>query len=647
MRGFSLLTKFAMITAILFITLGLSVRHTVHSFIEERTFSDASSRVEFLSEMSIGPSLSESGSDLSLGLNEKTALSIAAHVKQMSKTQETESVSIWNRSLRTVYSDDASLTGKAVAPTTALETALAGASSHMVERDPNGADVLTVYIPVQMDRDVAAEGVLGIGLDADPLVASVNSDTQRLYLILLGALGLLYLILIRLVSAASKKLQRQANDNEYQALHDSLTGLPNRILFRDRVSQAALAAARDRAIGGVMLMDLDRFKDVNDTLGHHNGDIMLKQAAARVQGALRTSDTVARLGGDEFAVLLHGLKESTDALAVAEKVRSALRQPFLLEGLKVEIDASIGIAFFPAHGNDVDTLIKRADVAMYNAKSSGGGYEIYEAERDEYSPTRLSLVSELRAAIENKDLVLHYQPKIDMTSERVIGVEALVRWKHQVRGVIPPEDFIAIAEHTGLIEPLTLFVLEECIRTCHQWQQDGLSLTVAANLSARNLQDPELPNKIWAILAKWGVPPSRLEVEITERTIMIDGGQATEVLRRLNSMGVKVAIDDFGTGHSSLSNLKRLPVDILKIDKSFVSHMADNEDDLVIVKSTIDLAHNLGLQVVAEGVENQKIWDHLAALGCDSAQGFHRGRPMDSKEVPWMVGMIQVPSSAL
>jgi EAL domain-containing protein (putative c-di-GMP-specific phosphodiesterase class I) len=213
-----------------------------------------------------------------------------------------------------------------------------------------------------------------------------------------------------------------------------------------------------------------------------------------------------------------------------------------------------------------------------------------------------------------------------------------------VRGVIPPEDFIPIAEHTGLIEPLTLFVLEECVKTCYQWQMDGLDLTVAANLSARNLQDPELPNKVWAILAKWGVPPSRLEVEITESTIMIDGGQATEVLRRLNDMGVKVAIDDFGTGHSSLSNLKRLPVDILKIDKSFVRHMADNEDDLVIVKSTIDLAHNLGLQVVAEGVENEEIWNHLRALGCDSAQGFHRGRPMQSQEVPWMVGLIQVPS---
>jgi diguanylate cyclase (GGDEF)-like protein len=643
MRGFSLLTKFAMITAILFITLGVSVRHTIHSFIEERTFATAAERAEFIARMSIDPT--PGPSTIAYGLSDKIAEDIASAMKDNSTSESVQSVTVWTRALETVYSDDPSLQGTTASPTTAFDAALSGTPSSMVQKRGDGDEILTVYLPLNMDADVAPEGVMGMDMDAGPLTGAVNAETQRLYLILLGALGLLYIVLIRLVSAASKKLQRQATENEYQALHDSLTGLPNRILFRDRVSQALLASQRDKSMGGVMLMDLDRFKDVNDTLGHHAGDYLLKQAARRLQGALRTSDTVARLGGDEFAVLLHGLTSTGDAVAVADKIRTALRQPFLLEGLKVEIDASIGLAFFPNHGHDVDTLMKRADVAMYNAKASGGGYEIYEADRDEYSPTRLSLVAELRAAIENSDLVLHYQPKIDMATEQVIGVEALVRWKHPVRGVIPPEDFISIAEHTGLIEPLTLFVLEECVKTCYNWQQDGLSLTVAANLSARNLQDPELPNKIWAILAKWGVPPSRLEVEITESTIMIDGGQATEVLRRLNAMGVKVAIDDFGTGHSSLSNLKRLPVDILKIDKSFVRHMADNEDDLVIVKSTIDLAHNLGLQVVAEGVENEEIWNHLAALGCDSAQGFHRGRPMQPQEVPWMVGLLQVPSA--
>ena len=424
----------------------------------------------------------------------------------------------------------------------------------------------------------------------------------------------------------------QAAALEYQALHDILTDLPNRTLVQDRLKQAIHAAARENKPLTLLLMDLDRFKDVNDALGHHHGDLLLKQVGPRVLSVLRESDTIARLGGDEFAVLLPAT-DIEGAKVAARKILEALDRPFVVEGFFLEIGASIGIAMFPEQGEDADMLMRRADVAMYQAKQSGSGFAVYVSEHDRHSPRRLALMGELRHSIEKHELVLYYQPKIDLATGRTTGVEALVRWRHPQKGLILPDEFITLAEHTGFIKSLTLWVLNEGIRQYRVWRQAGIEVSVSVNLSARNLQDLQLPEQIAELLRTDGPKPGQLELEITESAIMADPARAMEILTRLRGMGIRFSIDDFGAGYSSLGYLKKLPVDEVKIDKSFVIGMAANEDDAVIVRSTIDLAHNLGLKVVAEGVESQKIWERLVAMGCDAAQGYYMCRPIPADEL--------------
>jgi diguanylate cyclase (GGDEF)-like protein/PAS domain S-box-containing protein len=428
-----------------------------------------------------------------------------------------------------------------------------------------------------------------------------------------------------------------------QAFHDPLTGLPNRALLHDRLQQAIRLAHRDGSPLALLLMDLDRFKEVNDTLGHQQGDALLQQVCQRLQDALRASDTVARLGGDEFAVLLPGTDEA-GATAVARQLLRVLEQPFELEGQPVDVGASLGFALHPAHGTDAATLLRRADVAMYVAKRAGGGYAVFSAEQDRHSPDRLALVGELRQAIEQNELTLHYQPKVSVGNGMVTGVEALVRWQHPERGLIPPDRFIPLAEQTGLIQPLTRWVLGAALRQCHMLRQAGLEIPVSVNLSMRNLHDPDLPAAIAELLARWGVPPAGLRVEVTESAVMADPGRALDVLGKLRALGLEIAIDDFGTGYSSLGYLKRLPVTQLKIDRSFVQHMATDGSDLAIVQATIAMGHNLGLTVVAEGVEDKFAWELLNRLGCDAAQGYYVSRPLPAQELldwlrdsPWAV----------
>jgi diguanylate cyclase (GGDEF)-like protein len=425
-----------------------------------------------------------------------------------------------------------------------------------------------------------------------------------------------------------------------------LTTLPNRALLQDRLTQAILTGHRENTPVAFILMDLDRFKDINNTLGHHHGDLLLRQIGPRIQKLLRESDTIARLGGDEFAILLPDT-DGEGARQVVAKLEKTLEAPFAIDGLTVTVEASIGIALYPEHGSKAETLIQRADVAMYTAKHGGGGHAVYSPEHDQYSPGRLALMGELRDAIEHDELVLHYQPKIHLPTSRVIGVEALVRWQHPHRGLMPPDEFVPLAEQTGLIKPLTLGVITAALRQLQIWRGDGLRLNMAVNLSARNLQDPQLPDQVAELLQNAGALPEHLELEITESTIMADPARALDILTRLNRMGLVLTIDDFGTGYSSLGYLKRLPVSAIKIDKSFVRNMAEDDNDAVIVRSTIELAQNLGLTVVAEGVETQYILDRLAALGCDAAQGYYMSRPMPADaltrwfhESPWQVTKV-------
>jgi diguanylate cyclase (GGDEF)-like protein len=434
--------------------------------------------------------------------------------------------------------------------------------------------------------------------------------------------------------AAGRRERKRAEETiQRMAYYDPLTDLPNRTLLYDRLHQALLAGKRNNHPVALLLMDLDRFKEINDTLEHRRGDLVLQQVGSRLRDAMWESDTVARMGGDEFAVLLSKMTATEHINVVIQKILKALEAPFAIEGLLISVEASIGVALYPDHGTNADVIIQRADVAMYAAKQTGNGYAIYAPEQDQHSPRRLALMGELRQAIEHDQLLLHYQPKINLRTKRVIGMEALVRWQHPQHGLIPPSEFIGPAERTGLIKPLTRWVLKEVHRQCDEWHHAGLNLPISVNLSVRNLQDPQLPDQVAELLRTCGVAPGWLEMEITESTIMGDPARAMETLTRLSKMGIRFSIDDFGTGYSSLGYLKRLPVHEIKIDKSFVMDMGENEDNAVIVISIINLARNLNLKVVAEGVESQEIWDRLADFGCDAAQGYYMSRPLPPAEL--------------
>jgi len=417
---------------------------------------------------------------------------------------------------------------------------------------------------------------------------------------------------------------------EYQTFHDTLTGLPNRTLLVDRLQQAINVAKREKKKPTLLMLDLDRFKDINDTLGHQVGDKMLKQIGIRLADTLRKVDTVARLGGDEFGILLTDATED-QARLVAMKLQHVIEQVIVVDTHQLYVGASIGIAYFPEHGEDVQTLAQRADVAMYVAKSSRISPAIYDPSTDEHSVGRLTLNGDLRQALISNELELHYQPKLDLKQNKVTGVEALLRWRHPNHGPIPPDQVVPMAEQTGLIKPLTLWVLDAALRQCAMWEIQGLSLTMAVNLSPTNLQDTNLPREIQELLQRHHLPANRLVLEITESAMMANPNRAIAILTELDSMGVSIAIDDFGTGLSSLSYLKRLPVDELKIDKSFVMDMQNDENDAMIVRSTIELAHNLGLRVVAEGVEKLEIQQMLAVLGCDEIQGYYLSRPQPAQ----------------
>ncbi len=495
-------------------------------------------------------------------------------------------------------------------------------------------------------------GLVVLGVTFWLIVGLAEAGVDRLRVA--GALALAWAVLGGIAARSAGRLRQQAAESERLALHDPVTELPNRILFHNRAQQAIAATDSTGTGVAVLLLDLNRFKEVNDTLGHHNGDLLLAKVGMRLEQALPDGDAVvARLGGDEFAVLLPDLDRESAALAAAYRIAEALRTPFVVAGLKVDVEASFGVALHPEHGDDPEELLQRADVAMYVAKRRHTGAEVYAPETDVYSPDRLVLVSELREAIDTSGLVVHYQPKVDLRQGQVVAVEALVRWQHPRRGLLPPAEFVSLAEHTGLIGPLTRFVVARAIRDLADWREKGREMRVAVNLSPRNLHDPTLPAHVAGLLADAEMGPACLEFEVTESTVMADAELACAVMDRLSAMGIVIAIDDFGTGFSSLSHLRQLPVDLIKVDKSFVLNMDGSEDDAVIVRSTIALGHSLGLAVVAEGVETEQTLNSLRALDCDFAQGFHVCRPLPADELvswlassPWSHAAAGVPAPA-
>lgn len=433
-----------------------------------------------------------------------------------------------------------------------------------------------------------------------------------------------------------ESLREQAATNEYLAKHDPLTGLFNRARFRDRVD-SAIGEGSKNPIAAVMLMDLDRFKEINDTLGHQVGDRVLTEVAVRLRAVL-PDVTIARLGGDEFAFFFTGLERMEDARRRAAYVTEALRQPFVVDDIRIDVSGSIGVTVYPLHAHDADALLQRADVAMYEAKRLHTSCEVYEPGQDTYSPGRLALAGELGDAIDKGLLQVYYQPIVDLQANVVVGAEALTRWDHPTDGPISPAEFIPLAEHTGLIKSLTIHVLREAMTQCVNWRQMDPDFFIAVNLSPRSLADEALEKVVESVLDETDAPPDALHLEITEGSIMADPDRALAVLERFTAMGIKISVDDFGTGHSSLAYLKRLPVESLKIDRSFVMGMRDDENDEIIVRSTVDLARNLGLSAVAEGIEGPEVQARLAEMGCRYGQGFHIGRPMpDEKMSSWLV----------
>ena len=489
----------------------------------------------------------------------------------------------------------------------------------------------------QMHSGVLGEFVVSyMGLALFSVMVAITTQTIGLWAIavFIAPLAFAWQMLHRTHSLqiTSEELAEKQRENEYQAYHDHLTGLPNRLLFRERLGEAIDAAASDERRIAVMLMDLDHFKEINDSLGHHVGDQLLAAVGPRLANTLREDDLMARLGGDEFGVLVPDVPDDETAISIARRLIEGLHHPVTVEELDLDVSASIGISFFPDHATDADSLLRHADVAMYASKEAGTPYEIYDERVDTHKPELVMLVSQVRPGIDQGQFRMYYQPKIRLADGRVAGAEALIRWHHPALGRLAPGDFLPLIEKTVLLQPLTHWALNDVLRTWRQWSEDGIRIPVAVNVSPRTLLDADLPEVVGGLLDRWGVPPRFLRLELTENFLVADSGRSDAVLHGLSQVGVGLSIDDFGTGFSSLSYLKRLPIEEIKVDRTFVSHMLERVEDFTIVRATVELGRNLGLRVVAEGVQDRDTFDRLGDFGCDEAQGFYISRPLEPED---------------
>ncbi|MGI5507130.1 putative bifunctional diguanylate cyclase/phosphodiesterase [Lentzea sp. CA-135723] len=448
------------------------------------------------------------------------------------------------------------------------------------------------------------------------------------FIVDLGLVGLCGVVLL----GHRRKILRQAAKSEHEAMHDALTGLANRTLLTQHTAQAIGRSNQTGDPLGLFLIDLNRFKPINDTLGHAFGDRLLQLVATRLTSAVREVDTVARLGGDEFAVLLPSVSTAANALIVAQRVHKALDEAVDLDGLAVDVGCSIGVALYPTDSADGHELLKHADIAMYAAKRARLGTAVYEPGLDEHSAAQLTVISDLRRALDQAELVLHYQPKADLRSGTVCGAEVLCRWQHPRHGLLGPDRFIPAAEETGLIEPLTQYVLDHALAQCRAWHLDGRDVPISVNVGAQCLHDRTFPEQVSVLLERHRVPADVLTLEITESAIIADPHRASDVLTRLRDLGVRLSIDDFGTGYSSIAYLRTMPVHEMKIDRSFTTNMRSDASSGAITRSLLGLAHNLELEVVAEGVEDEETWSVLAALGCDIVQGYCLSRPLPADQ---------------
>ena len=655
LRESSLLVRFGALGLVLTLGVGFVLAQVLSTAIEKRGLEQAEWTVVGTVRLGLQPQLTPgliaTGIDPArMAAVERAIAEAADNLRDGDDLDDLDPVAlkIFNRDRTIVWADDPSLIGR-TSSSHELADALTGevVSGFSHSHDDSSASevgdprMLEVYVPIQYSGWSAPSGVMELYLPYEPVARAVAEDVRTLTITLVASLAAFYACLFRFVAGASRRLEGQqqalqdsADRNRHQATHDALTGLPNRVLLLDRMDQALATASRQAGEVAVMLIDLDRFKEINDTLGHSYGDELLRQVGPRLESVLREGDTVARLGGDEFAVLLPVVEGAAEAQAVAGRLRESLHRRFEVQGVALDVEASVGIALAPWHGSDTEELLRNADIAMYVAKEVKAGAVVFEPEEHGTGPTRLNVLGDLRTALERGDeLFLHYQPKITLDGGRIEGLEALLRWQHPERGLVPPSEFIPVAEGTGIIIGLTEHVLGMALTQIREWRDTGLAVPVAVNLSARCLLDASLPDLVACLLDRHGVPASLLRLEVTESAVMSDAARCMDVLQRLHELGVRLSIDDFGTGYSSMVHLRRLPVDELKIDRSFVLGMTTMAQDAVLVRTAIDLGHNLGLTVVAEGVEELQHASALRDLGCDIAQGYHFARPMPAVDV--------------
>ena len=531
---------------------------------------------------------------------------------------------------RVVFSDDGSSHGALAPSHPDFRAAASGSRVAALVPDSGavGGQVIRVLEPIVSSASGQATGVLEVYLPYARIAAKVDAQLHRTYRRLAGVLGALYLVLALISWSSSRRLRRYAAEREHQALHDALTQLPN----RERFHQRAERAVRDGAAAGgaVVLVDLDRFKEVNDTLGHAAGDELLRVVGRRLRVALREEDIVARLGGDEFGLVLPGVADPDAALAILVRLREELSAEIRLEALTVGVEASFGVALYPRHGDDLEALLQRADAAMYQGKRSTSGIVVFEAELAPAATHSLVVQGEVRQALERDELLLHYQPKLDLATGSVCGVEALVRWQHPRRGLLGPGAFLPAVEQSGLIEPLTSWVLRRALEDHRGWRAAGAAWPVSVNVSARNLGSPQFAEAVMRLLRESGTAPAELCLEVTETALAADAELAARTLHALAERGVAISLDDFGMGYTSLSHLRTLPVAEIKLDRAFVAGVVDSEQDRSIVRSVVELGHGLGSRVTAEGVEDAAVAHWLHSVACDSAQGWFFARP-----APW------------
>ncbi len=614
--------------------LGVALTWVLGAEMRDGALSQATRSAQVIADTAIVDALADD--DVRDGLAPATIARLDAFVARASTSAGLTSVDIWTPRGMIAYANDPAVIGRRFPLDAELGRALRGDAQIRVVAGARGpADVqaadtgeaMEIHVPLMRMGEPRPVGVAEITFDFAPVQTEIAREKWRLALAICAGLILLFGFLLSAVAAVSRRLRRQVDHNRLLALQDPLTGLPNRTLFHDRVAQCGKERRRAGQQAAVMVLDLDRFKEVNDTLGHRTGDLLLVEVSRRLSSRLRQSDTLARLGGDEFAVLLPMVDGVRGVKKVVEGLRAALSAPFVLDGVTLTVEASIGVSLIPEHGVDPDVLIERADVSMYTAKAAKSGHAIYDPVTDNQERDQLTLVGDLRRAIGHGELRLYYQPKAELKTRRIRSVEALVRWQHPERGLLGPDAFIPLAESSGLIRQLTYWVLDEAMRQCRAWAERGRVLKVAVNLSQASLLDPTIPSAIALALERHQIPAKALEIEITESALVADLGAANETLKKLHAMGVSLSIDDYGTGYSSLAHLRGLPVTCIKIDRSFVSGMLVESKNATIVRSTIALARDLGIGVVAEGVERQEEWDALEELGCWVAQGYLVSRP--------------------